>query len=250
MQHPVKTSVEGSLGVVTIDRPNALNSLSSGVMTEIRNGLQELEGTVDVVIVETTSDVFSAGADLKEIAGSDVREFEEFQRTSVETYRYVQTFPVITIAAVDGLAYGGGFALALAADMIVAEGGAEFALPEVQLGLVPAGGGVIRRLAENVGLNRAKELLTTGEPISAEEAGRLGLVNRVVSSGEATDSARELAEEVSQNPSTAVQANKVLANESLEMSVDALATSEMESSVRLFCHEEVRKTITAFVDRE
>jgi len=134
--------------------------------------------------------------------------------------------------------------------MIVAAEDAEFATPEAKLGLVP-GGGATQRLPRAVGPNKAKELLTTGEPISAEEAERLGLVNRVVPDGEVEETAQSLAAEVAGNAPLAVRRAKQLVDEGLEMSLEGALSYEQEVTFTLYGTEDASEGIASFVeDRE
>lgn len=249
MSRFVTSETAGEVGIVTLNRPDKLNALSTTVMEQIHECLSDLEPRTEAIIFRTTGEVFSAGADLHEIHGSDAAAFQTFQSTSVRTYRAIQDHPSPVIAVVDGLAYGGGCALAVSADMLVAEEGAEFALPEVTLGLVPAGGGFIQRLVANIGMNKAIELLTTGEPMVADEAHRAGLTNRLAAAGAGLETARSLAEDVTKNPGPATRANAEIANQSIELSRNALASLELEASVRSYCYDEAQRRIDEFADK-
>jgi enoyl-CoA hydratase len=250
MGDDVLTEIDGPVGTVTIDRPDQLNALS----TEVHDDLQDAIGTfeeenVRVVIVRTTGDdAFVAGADLKEIHGMSDREFQAYQKSGRMTYDAMVDSPAMFVAAVDGLAYGGGFELALAADVIVAEEGAEFALPECKLGLVPGGGGT-QRLPRIVGSNVAKELLATGEPIDAERAYQLGLANRLVDDRTADETARDLAETLCEPAPLAVEASKTAVDEGLEASLDTALTLEQELTFTLYNTEDTREGIEAFVEK-
>lgn len=247
----VHAETDGRIGTVTIDRPEKLNALTSGINTALREAFEELDGEVDAIVLRSAGDrAFVAGADIEEIHDRTAREFEQFQRNGRETNDTIANHPAIVIAAVRGIAYGGGFELALAADMVVAGEGAEFATPETKLGLVP-GGGATQRLPRVVGPNKAKELLTTGEPIPAGEAERQGLVNRVVPDDEVEEAARSLADDVAENAPLAVRRVKQLVDEGLEMSLEGALSYEQEATFTLYGTEDAEEGIASFVeDRE
>ncbi|MFB6295865.1 MAG: enoyl-CoA hydratase/isomerase family protein [Halobacteriales archaeon] len=251
MSEHVHTETDGRIGTVTIDRSENLNALTSEINTALRDAFEKLDGEVDVIVLRSAGDrAFVAGADIEEIHDRTAREFERFQKNGRETNDTIADCGAVVIAAVRGIAYGGGFELALAADMIVASEGAEFATPEAKLGLVP-GGGATQRLPRAVGPNKAKELLTTGDPIPAEEAERLGLVNRVVPDDEVEEAARSLADDVAGNAPLAVRRAKQLVDEGLEMSLEGALSYEQEVTFTLYGTEDADEGIASFVeDRE
>jgi enoyl-CoA hydratase len=235
--------------VVTIDRPDKLNALNTEIEDALYAEFERLaEEDATVVVIRTEGDAFIAGADLKEIRGMSTREFVEYQKNARETHDYIATHPAVVIAAVDGLAYGGGFEIALAADMIVAGTDATFAVPEVKLGLVP-GGGATQRLPRLVGKNRAKELLTTGNPIDADEARMLGLANRVVPTEEVDEAAQELAAEIDTNAPLAVKEAKRLVNEGTEAALDTGLSYEQEVTFTLYQTADAAEGIDAFAEK-
>lgn len=239
---------EEDLAVVTIDRPDKLNALSTEIETSLREAFERVEDAT-VVILRTEGDrAFIAGADLGEIHGMSNREFQTYQRNGRRTNDYIATHPAFVIAAVDGLAYGGGCEKALVADAIVADESAEFATPEVKLGLVP-GGGATQRLPRRIGPNRAKEMLATGEPIGADEAKMLGLVNRVVPNGDVDDAARELAATICDNASLAVRAAKRVVNEGADASLETALALEQEVTFTLYDTDDTTEGIEAFVEK-
>src|SRR5438874_1839553 len=163
---------EGAVAVVTIDRPEALNALNAAVLEGLRDRLLELAGDPEVRAVVLTSAgerAFAAGADIKEMLAKGVREARACSELGHEVARLLETMPNPTIAAVNGLAFGGGCELALACDIRYAAAGARLGQPEVNIGVIPGWGGT-QRLARVVGLGVAKELVLTGRPIDADEA--------------------------------------------------------------------------------
>jgi enoyl-CoA hydratase len=247
----VTTEIDGDIGTVTIDRPDQLNALNAQINDDLRAAFDELEGETNVVILRTEGDrAFVAGADLKEIAELSNQEFIAFQRNGRKTNDAIAAHDGQVIAAVDGLAYGGGFELALAADMIVADESATFAVPEIKLGLLP-GGGATQRLPRVVGTNKAKEMLTTGEPIAAAKAKSLGLVNRLVEDGKADATARELAETIASRAPIAVREAKRVVDQGIEAPLATALSYEQEVTFQLFDSEDTSEGIAAFLeDRE
>lgn len=246
----VQVERDDCLATVTIDRPDRLNALGSDVLDELREAFERLEGEVPVIVLRSTDDrAFVAGADLKEFNGMDgLADFQSFLRMQGDTNDYVEEHPAIVVAEVDALAYGGGFELVLATDMVVASEDAEFAFPEVARGLVPGGGGT-QRLARLVGPNKAKELITTGDPIGAAEAERLGVVNRVVPPGELSAATRELADSVTENAPLAVRGAARVIDEGLDASLDTALSYERQLTFTLFRSEDAAEGIRAFVEK-
>lgn len=247
MSERVTTSVSDDVGSVTIDRPDQLNALNSDVHDALYDALERFEQEeLSTVIIRSAGDrAFIAGADLKEIDGMDLRSFIEYQKNGRKLNDYIASHPAIVIAAVDGLAYGGGMEVALAADVVVASENATFALPEVTLGLVP-GGGATQRLPRIAGKNLAIEMLTTGEPIDAERAAAAGIVNHVVETDAVRETAAELAETISANAPLAVREAKRLVNEGLEASLETGLSFEQEVTFQLYETDDVTEGIRAF----
>lgn len=250
MSPAVSYESDGPIGTITIDRPDQLNALSSEVNDTLLEAVQAFEeGDVRIAVLRTEGDrAFIAGADLKEIHGMTDHEFQRYQKNARETNDAIVESQVMVISAVDGLAYGGGFELALATDLIVAEEGAEFALPECKLGLVP-GGGATQRLPRIAGPNVAKEMIATGDPINPERAYQLGVVNQLVGDGEAGAVARGIAGTMCERAPLAVEAAKNVVDEGLEASLDTGLTLEQEVTFTLYNTRDTEEGITAFVEK-
>ncbi|MFB6135628.1 MAG: enoyl-CoA hydratase/isomerase family protein [Halobacteriaceae archaeon] len=241
---------DGDVAVVTIDRPEKLNALRTEVNDGLAAAFERVEDAVAVVLRSAGAKAFVAGADLEEVRGLSDAEFGAFQRNARATNDAVADHPAAVVAAVEGLAYGGGFELALAADLVVAGEGARFALPEVGLGLIP-GGGATQRLPRLVGANRAKELLVTGDPIDAETAREWGVVNRVVPDGEVDEAARDLATDVAGNAPLAVREAARVVDEGLESSLATGLSLEQEVTFTLRDTADAAEGLAAFAeDRE
>jgi crotonobetainyl-CoA hydratase len=202
----------GDIQVITINRPQARNAINGAVCEIVGDALELAHGDpgVRAVVITGAGDLaFSAGADLKALSrGETIR---HPRREDWGLAGYVRHFiDKPTIAAVNGVALGGGAEIALASDMIIADERAVFGLPEVTRGLIPAAGGVFR-LMRQLPSKKAMAMLCTGEPMSAAEAARWGLINDVVPAGTALDAALRLAAQIAQNAPLAVQASKRVA---------------------------------------
>ncbi|MFD0337174.1 crotonase/enoyl-CoA hydratase family protein [Streptomyces sp. NPDC127117] len=206
----VRTEERDGVFVITIDRPQARNAIDGATARALASAIDELEARDDLLagILTGANGVFSAGMDLKAFARGDTpviegRGFGGITRTEIKT-------PLI--AAVEGYALGGGTEMALACDMIVAAQDATFGQTEVHYGIVPPEGGMVR-LPERIPRNIALELLLTGDPLPAQRAERLGLVNHLTEPGEALTQALELANRVAHNAPLAITAVKRVVNE-------------------------------------
>jgi enoyl-CoA hydratase len=201
MNDAVLTERRGRVLLITLNRPQAMNSINGALAQGLAEAISRLDGDpgLTVGVLTGAGRGFSAGMDLKAFAGGeDITPAVRFMRNGA-------TKPVI--AAVEGFALAGGLELALACDLIVAAAGAKFGIPEVKVGLIAAGGGLLR-LPARAGYGKAMEMAITGEPILAEEAAGLGLVARVAEPGNAAAAATELAERVARNAPLAVIASK------------------------------------------
>ncbi|POG54163.1 enoyl-CoA hydratase/isomerase family protein [Haloferax marisrubri] len=247
MSDELTYEVEGEIGVITITRPDSLNALNTSVNEQIRDALESFESAdVRAVLIESSGDrAFVAGADLKEIHGMSVDEFISYQKNGRRTNDAIAAHPKPVIAVVDGLAYGGGFEVALAADMVVSTPDAKFALPEAKLGLLPGGGGT-QRLTRIAGTNATKELLMTGEPIDGERAHQLGIVNRLAD--DPSREARELADELTATGPLATAAAKELVDEGIQAPLDTALTLEQEVTFTLYGSDDTSEGIEAFVE--
>lgn len=225
----VRIELQDRVGVVTIDRPEKRNALSSEVMEQLANAIEELDRDAEVrcIVIAGNEEVFAAGADIKAMAERSLQEVLE--SSTVGFWRRIAACRTPLVAAVSGFALGGGCELALLCDLVVASESAEFGQPEITLGIIPGGGGT-QRLARVAGKQRAMELVLTGRRISSEEAQRLGIVNVVTPRKQWLEQAIELASVVARRPPLAVRLAKqaVLAGD--EMSL----TAGLEHERRLY----------------
>jgi enoyl-CoA hydratase/carnithine racemase len=194
------------LGVIRLNRPAALNAINQRMLSDLDAALDRLEQSDDVRVIALTGTgrAFSAGRDLKEIGDT--------HRSGADVWARLETIPKPVIAAVNGLCYTGALSMLLAVDLVVAADTAVFADTHAKFGMFH-GGGTTQRLRELVGPRRAKELLFTCVPISASEAERIGLVNRVVPADELMDAVRDLAQTIGGNDPVVLGAVKVLINQ-------------------------------------
>jgi enoyl-CoA hydratase/carnithine racemase len=241
----VEVSRDGHVALLRLNRPEARNALSPEAMEALASELERLDPDPEVrcVVVAGSEKVFAAGADIKAMAE---RSFEEALRHPAAAFwRRVAAIKTPLVAAVSGYALGGGCELALACDMIVASESAVFGQPEIQLGIIPGGGGT-QRLARVLGKQRAMELVLTGRRFDAREALELGLVNKVVDGGRWLEGAMELAHTVAERPPIAARLAKqaVLAAEETGLSAGveserrlyelAMATEDRVEGMRAF----------------
>jgi len=229
----VRTAEDDGVVVLLLRNP-PVNALSRAVLDELGHALAGLAANAELRAVVLAGDGpnFSAGADLKELASIDLAEAPAVLHRAVATFRALAELAVPTIAAVHGLAVGGGLELALACDLRVADDSAKFGAPEVAHGLMPAYGGT-QRLPRLVGPAKAKEMIFTGALVPAADALRIGLVNKVVGGGQELRAARDLAHTIGQRAPKAVRAAKraVTLGADLDLA-DALALEN-----RLFVEE-------------
>jgi enoyl-CoA hydratase len=203
----IEFTTEGHVAVITINRPEARNAVNADVANGIEEAIDQLEAddSLWVGILTGVPPVFSAGADLKEINAGRANTIQTKRGGFAGITSRERAKPII--AAVDGPALAGGTEICLACDLIVASGSARFGIPEVKRSLVAAGGALFR-LPRRIPFNVAMELTLTGDPIDAERAHQLGLVNYVTEAGGALERAKELAHQIEANAPVAVRASR------------------------------------------
>jgi len=244
-------SLEGKALWLTINRPKAFNALNSEVFQGIREGLAEAEANPNIAVVVITGageKAFSAGADVEKFKSPNVEEVREFIKLGQETILKVLRFPKPTIAAVNGVALGGGCELAMACDIRIASENARFGQPEPRLGIIPGWGGT-QLMPRLLGLAKAKELLLTGRVISAQEAERLGLVSRVVAQGELKKAVEELVETIGGLAPLAIQAVKRILTAQAERMLEEGLREELESFMKCYETEDRVEGVSAFFEK-
>ncbi len=246
MTELLETSLdEHGVALLRLNRPQARNALSPQLMERLAAELERLDSDPEArcIVIAGSDEVFAAGADIKALSE---RSFAEALRNPAASFwRRVAAIKAPLVAAVSGWALGGGCELALACDMVVASETARFGQPEINLGIIPGGGGT-QRLARVLGKQRAMELVLTGRRIEAREALEMGLVNRVAPEGRWLEEALELARAVAKQPPIAARLAKqaVLAAEETALSVGleserrlyelAMATADRVEGMRAF----------------
>lgn len=217
----VDYEVKGAVGIVTINRPKALNALNSEVLDDLSNVFDgiDLETVRCVVLTGAGDKSFVAGADIGEMSTLTKAEGEAFGKKGNDVFRKIETFPLPVIAAINGFALGGGNELAMSCDFRICSENAVFGQPEVGLGITPGFGGT-QRLARLVGAGYAKYMIYTARNIKADEAYRIGLVNQVVAAEELLATAEKLASIIAGNAPIAVRNCKKAVNDGLEVNMD------------------------------
>ena len=224
----VDYEVKGAVGIVTINRPKALNALNSEVLDDLSSVFDSIDlETVRCVVLTGAGDKsFVAGADIGEMSTLTKAEGEAFGKKGNDVFRKIETFPLPVIAAINGFALGGGNELAMSCDFRICSENAVFGQPEVGLGITPGFGGT-QRLARLVGAGYAKYMIYTARNIKADEAYRIGLVNQVVPAEELMATAEKLASIIAGNAPIAVRNCKKAVNDGLEVNMDdALVVEE------------------------
>jgi enoyl-CoA hydratase len=240
---------DGAVAVVTINRQDALNALDAETMTDLRDGLRELAADEDARVVVLTGAgerAFVAGADIKYMSGLDADQAKGWGALGHEAARLLETMPKPTIAAVNGVALGGGCELALACDIRYASSRAKLGQPEINLGIVPGWGGT-QRLARVCGIGVAKELIFSGRTVDAEEALRIGLVNAIADP--VLDRALETAYDLAAKSRLALSLAKQLCNLTLGVEHAGGLESEAEAFGDLFSSVDAKEGLTAFVEK-
>jgi enoyl-CoA hydratase len=242
--------IDDRVAVVKVDRP-PVNALNRQVEDEIEAVFKEL-GTLNevgaVIVTGGGAKAFIAGADIKMISEKSPKEAFEMSTATQRVLSKIEKFDRVVIAAVNGLALGGGCEVALACDIRVADESAIFGFPEVSLGLLPGAGGT-QRLARLVGIGKAKELILTGDPISADEAKRIGLVERIAPKGEAVAEATSLAKRVLLRGPIAVSNAKKAMNEGTDMTFEDGLRRETELFAALFETQDMKEGVRAFLEK-
>jgi enoyl-CoA hydratase len=241
----------GRVAVLTLNRPDRLNAIGSQTLDLLAAALEAAhqDAQVRALVIAGAGRTFCAGADLGEIeALPDASGFRRFVGRMTEVYRMIGECPKPSVAAVHGLAFGGGLELALACDLRVAESGARLGVPEMKLGVLPGAGGT-QRLPRLLPAGVAAQMILTGEPISAERAYALGLVNELAPPGEALAAALRLAGELAAGAPLALAAGKCLLHQDPGLDLDAAIARERESVTALFGTADRAEGLAAFRER-
>ena len=246
----VRFDAEGAVGIVTIDRPKALNALNSEVLADLEACFDGIDTNVIRAVVLTGSGdkSFVAGADIGEMSKLSVAEGEAFGKKGNDVFRKIENFPIPVIAAVNGFALGGGCELAMSCDIRICSENAVFGQPEVGLGITPGFGGT-QRLARIIGIGMAKQLIFTARNIKADDALRLGLVNSVYTSEELMAQAKKMAATIAANAPIAVRAAKKAINDGLQVDIDKAIVIEEKLFGSCFETHDQKEGMGAFMEK-
>lgn len=241
---------EGQVGIVTINRPKALNALNSQVLEEIEATFKaiDVDAVRAVILTGAGEKSFVAGADIGEMSTLTKAEGEAFGKKGNDVFRMIETFPIPVIAAVNGFALGGGCEISMSCDIRICSENAVFGQPEVGLGITPGFGGT-QRLARLVGPGMAKQMIYTARNIKADEAYRIGLVNAVYPQEELMASAKKMAAGIAKNAPIAVCACKKAINDGLEADMDAAIVIEEKLFGSCFETEDQKYGMAFFLDK-
>ena len=246
----ITVEIENRIAVLTINRPDKLNALSSQVHIEGVAALDELrkDGNVRVIVITGTGEKsFIAGADISEFDGkTPVTQRATFQERTL--FNTVDSFPKPVLAMVNGFCLGGGNELALACDLRVCSETARFSQPEINLGIIPGGGGT-QRLTRLVGEGRSMEMILTGDMIDAETAYRFGLVNHVYPAAELRERTMELAAKIADKAPIALQLAKEAVKFASRSNLDEGLRREVDLFAICFSTEDKKEGVAAFLEK-
>lgn len=238
------------IAVITLNAPERRNAIDLEMVESLHADLDRLQhehGLVAVVLTGAGDQAFAAGADIAQL--EERRSRDALAAINSSLFKRVEDFPVPIVAAIRGWCLGGGCELAIACDLRVAGRGAKLGQPEVSLGIIPAAGGTYR-LPRLIGLGRARELIYTGRVVDAEEAERIGLVNRVVPDERVLDEALKLAAEIAHNGPLAVRMAKATMNALARANESMAIAMESAAQAVLFDSDDKQQRMRAFLERK
>lgn len=245
---PVLIERDAAVAVVTLNRPQQLNALSSALMTALVAGLRELDAdnAIRAIVVAGSERAFAAGADISEMSGTTAMEFAFADR--VEQWDAIRALHTPLVAAVSGFCLGGGCELAMACDLIVASETATFGQPETGVGIIPGAGGT-QRLTRAVGKATAMDMVLTGRTLDAWEAQRAGLVARVVAREAWLDEACRVASRIAARAPLAQHLAREAIDRAFETPLSAGLDLERKALYLAFASDDAREGLTAFVEK-
>jgi len=246
----LKVELSNGVALVTISRPAALNALNSEFFTEFNDLLNELgkDTSIRVMVITGEGKAFVAGADIAEMANMNYDQACCFARTGQKTFLRLEKMEIPVIAAVNGFALGGGCELALACDFRIASSLAKFGQPEVNLGLIPGYAGT-QRLSRLAGIGNALYLILSGETITAEDALRMGLVQKVVPAETLMEEVMKLATRMASNGSHAIRMAKEIIRKGRETTLHDGSNLESEAFSKLFDYPSTKEGMKAFLEK-
>ncbi|EET84391.1 Enoyl-CoA hydratase/isomerase, partial [Clostridium carboxidivorans P7] len=223
----IKVEKENHISILTISRPKALNALNAELLNEINECIDEVKNdeSTYVLIITGEGKSFVAGADIAEMKDKTPEQARKFAELGLAIFRKIELMEKPVIAAINGFALGGGCELSMSCDIRIASQKAKFGQPEVGLGIIPGFAGT-QRLSRLVGPGKAKELIYTADMIKAEEAEKIGLVNKVVAPEELMNEAKAMAEKIASKAQAAIRYSKISINKGFETDIDTGMTIE------------------------
>ena len=242
---------KGAIGVITMNRPEALNALNAQVLSDLSAVLDEVanDDNILVAVVTGAGRSFVAGADIGQMSTMTPAEAKKFGTFGNMVFMRLENLTKPTIAAVNGFALGGGCELAMACDIRIASEKAKFGQPEVGLGITPGFGGT-QRLPRIVGMANAMEMILTAQTINAQRAKEIGLVSHVVAPEELMDKAMELANAIAANAQIAVRESKAAMRRGIQTDMNTAVAFEAEAFGLCFSTEDQKDAMKAFVNKE
>ncbi len=244
----ILVEAHGKVGLITLNRPQAMNALNNQLMREVMDALDAFDKDehIGAMVITGNEKAFAAGADIKEMADKTTQQLMDSDHLAV--FGRIRTIKKPVIAAVSGWALGGGCELAMSCDMIVASNSAKFGQPEISIGVIPGAGGT-QRLTRAVGKALAMEVILNDRKLNAQEALQYGLVNRVVPVSDYLNEALKLAEEIASRAPLAVRAAKKMINASYESSLTDGLAEEKQVFYNLFASEDQKEGMQAFIEK-
>jgi len=244
--------VETNIAIITFNRPSVLNAMNLETILELNKAIRECgeDENIKVVVLTGAGDrAFVAGADITYFKGKKPQEIMKFMEIGQSTLRLMETMGKPVIAAVNGFALGGGTEISMACDIRFASDKARFGQPEILLGLIPGWGGT-QRLARLVGIGRAKELVMSGEQITAQRAYEIGLVNRVFPAAQLMEEVKKFAQKLAEMPPFAIKMAKCAINYGYDLSLENAMNLEIQCNAQCFSTQDVKEGVTAFLERK
>ncbi len=244
----ILTQTRSRVGLITLNRPRALNALNNQLILEVMDALEAFDGQdgIGAMVITGNEKAFAAGADIKEMADKSSDEMKKNDYTAV--FDRIRSIRKPVIAAVSGWVLGAGCEVAMSCDMIVASESAKFGQPEITIGVIPGAGGT-QRLTRAVGKAIAMEMILNNRTLTAQEAYQFGLVNRIVPVDSILDEALKLAEEIASRAPLAVRAAKKMINQIYEKSLSEGLAEEKQEFYNLFSSEDQKEGMQAFIEK-
>ena len=238
------------IGFVKVNRPDVYNAVNLDAIVELESAIQSLgdDDNIMVIIITGEGKAFVSGSDISKLVEMNSMSAREYSQIGQRVLSLIENLEKPVIAAVNGFALGSGCELAMACDIRIASEKAKFGQPEVKLGLIPGHAGT-QRLARLVGAAKAKELIFTGEMIDAQEALRIGLVNKIVAPESLIDEAKSLAKKIMDVGPTAVRFAKTVLNRGIDANLTTANSYETEAFSILFSTEEAKEGMKAFLEK-